>query len=70
MRCELCASLSRMRRTEEPKVDVDDAAGGPGCCEVCGRPLGGASRDRVVEALAHLARFGLTGQMLLARRGH
>lgn len=68
MRCELCASLSRMRRTDEPQSDPDDVAGGAGCCEVCGRQLGG-SRDRVVEALAHLARFGLTGQMLLARRG-
>jgi hypothetical protein len=57
-----------MRRTGEQPPDTDEVDAAPGCCEVCGRQLGG-SRDRVVEALAHLARFGLTGQMLLSRRG-
>jgi len=65
MRCELCASIGRNRIV----VDVGQGpAFGSGQCEVCGSPVDGP-RDRVVETVAHLARFGLTGQMLLLRRG-
>lgn len=66
MHCELCASTDRMRR-DGPGEGLPTGAGSSSHCEVCGRQVGG-SRDRVVETIAQLARFGLTGQMLLARR--
>ena len=67
MRCELCASIGRMRAVGQDTT-AEPPASASGRCEVCGQPLLG-DRDRVVETIAHLARFGLTGQMLLARRG-
>ena len=65
MRCELCASIGRNRILNATRPAP---AFNSGQCEVCGSPLDGP-RDRVVETIAHLARFGLTGQMLLSRRG-
>lgn len=66
MRCELCASIGRYRVVGESSHVLPPS--GPGECEVCGSPVAGP-RDRVVETIAQLARFGLTGQMLLSRRG-
>jgi hypothetical protein len=37
-------------------------------CDCCGKPLGTTSGDRVGQMLAQLARFGLIGENLLARR--
>ena len=66
MRCELCSSLGRLRHEDGLLAEAKPSAGVS--CEVCGQPVLGA-RDRVIETLAQLARFGLTGQMLLSRRG-
>lgn len=69
MRCELCASLGRLRKVDDGRLALSPSpdAGRTADCEICGHPLGGP-RDRVVETIAQLARFGLTGQMLLSRR--
>ena len=68
MRCELCASVSRMTRIVENSLAEPMVPPVTAVCDVCGQPLHGV-RDRVMQTLAQLARFGLTGQMLLSRRG-
>ncbi len=74
MLCALCSSVGRMRahpdegeRTRRGSVGPR-AEPGPGACASCGQPLIVGTGDRVVETLAQLARFGLTGQMILTRK--
>lgn len=67
MRCELCASVGRYQVAGERTQALP--AFGSGECEVCGSPLV-EQRDLVLETIARLMRFGLTGRDLLARRGH
>ena len=68
MQCELCASVGRLRvgYADEPEHHAMSILGGT--CDTCGRPVAGNAGARVVEKLTQLARFGLTGQTLLARR--
>ena len=69
MLCEVCSSVGPMRAGEaqhlnrrEPKEPLSAA------CDCCGQPLGTTSGERIAETLAQLARFGLIGENLLARR--
>jgi hypothetical protein len=68
MLCELCALVGRLRVTEaesaSKRVSGESFAI---TCDGCGKSIGSIS-DRVGQTLAQLARFGLTGQKLLAKR--
>lgn len=69
MLCEVCASVGRMRVSEaqqqQPPAPSEDLSL---ACDACGKTLGTTVGDRVVSKLKALARFGLVGQSLLARR--
>ena len=69
MLCELCTSVGRMRVGELPAPSRRNSVDGVSLtCDACGKPLGATVGDRVVQTLRQLARFGLTGQSILARR--
>jgi len=74
MLCALCGSVGRMRSDPEDGERTRRGSVGPGpgdrseTCATCGRPLTAGTGERVVETLAQLARFGLTGQMILTRK--
>ncbi len=66
--CELCASVERLRKEEQeagPDGEFREWTGGAGACRRCGRSL---SSSDLFSRLAMFARFGLTGERLLARR--
>lgn len=69
MLCDVCSSFGQLRAMVLPmksrRVSADAA---PFSCDCCGRALGSGSSELVGKTLAQLARFGLTGQSLLARR--
>lgn len=67
MLCELCALVGRMRVADEDSPKRVSNEGFSIACEGCGKSIGGIG-ERVGQTLAQLARFGLTGQRLLARR--
>lgn len=69
MLCELCASVGRMRVGEAQHLNHRESTELlTFACDCCGKPLGTTSGDRVGQMLAQLARFGLIGENLLARR--
>ena len=74
MLCALCGSVGRMRTSPDDEERTRRGSVGPRpesgseCCASCGRPLAGPAGEGVVETLSQLARFGLTGQMILTRK--
>lgn len=72
MFCALCNSVGRMRASREERTRRGSVGPRPESgtenCEACGRPVAGGAGERVVETLTQLARFGLTGQSILARK--
>ena len=70
MLCKLCASFKHPRQSGEQAGFRSSSALliGKSTCESCGRPVEAGAAARVVDKLTLLARFGLTGQKLLARR--
>lgn len=69
MLCELCASVGRMRVGEAQHHSRRVSSEGLSlACDACGTQLGVTAGDPVVRTLKQLARFGLTGQNVLARR--
>jgi hypothetical protein len=68
MLCEVCASVGRMRVSEAQQQSAAKGEGLSLACDACGKTLGATVGDRVVGKLKALARFGLVGQTLLARR--
>jgi hypothetical protein len=69
MLCELCTSVGRIGLGEaQHRNNRTTGEGVSISCDACGMPLGETVGDRVVETLAQLSRFGLTGQNLLSRR--
>jgi hypothetical protein len=73
MLCALCGSVGRMKTDPDDDERTRRGSVGPRpddgseTCASCGRQLAGAG-ERVVETLAQLARFGLTGQSILKRK--
>ena len=74
MLCALCSSTGRMRIAledgERTRRGSDGPRSEPGSdsCEACGRLVAADAGEPVVETLTQLARFGLTGQMILRRK--
>ena len=74
MLCAQCSSVGRMRiarddqRTRRGSSEGAAADAGASVCDSCGRLVAGSSGEGVMETLAQLARFGLTGQSILARK--
>jgi hypothetical protein len=74
MLCALCSSVGRMRADPDDGERTRRGSVGPrresSCetCDSCGRRLAAGAGEGVVKTLAHLARFGLTGQMILTRK--
>ena len=68
MLCDGCASAERSPLLLKVKQSLPRPADAAFACERCGRALVGSPAARVVDTLAQLARFGLTGEVLLARR--
>ena len=69
MLCEVCSSVGRMR-VDDAQRPIRHESRDPlsVTCDGCGKPLGLTAGDRIAETLAQLARFGLIGENLLARR--
>ena len=74
MLCALCGSVGRMRTSPDDGERTRRGSVGPGpesdfeSCASCGRPLAVPAAEGVVETLSQLARFGLTGQVILTRK--
>jgi len=74
MLCALCSSAGRMQASPDDGERTRRGSVGPRpedgfeSCASCGRPLAGGAGEGVVETLSQLARFGLTGQMILTRK--
>jgi hypothetical protein len=74
MLCALCSSAGRMQTNPEDAGRTRRGSAGPRpesgpvTCDSCGRLVAAGSGEGVVETLAHLARFGLTGQTILTRK--
>jgi len=74
MLCALCGAVGRMRPCQDDGQRTRRGSAGPATddgaevCASCGRSLAAGSGEQVVETLAQLARFGLTGQMILTRK--
>lgn len=69
MLCEMCASIGRVRVSDNRRAAVPLPREGLRLeCDACGGALGASVGGRVAETLAQLARFGLLGQNRLFRR--
>ncbi|HEY2805981.1 MAG TPA: hypothetical protein VGI92_09005 [Gemmatimonadales bacterium] len=70
MLCELCASVGKMRVGEAQDLNRRQSTELLSItCDCCGEPLGTTTGDRrVTKTLTLLARFGLVGEHILARR--
>ena len=74
MLCAQCSSVGRMRinredqRTRRGSSEGTQIENGASVCDSCGRLVAGTAGEQVVETLAQLARFGLTGQSILSRK--
>ena len=74
MLCALCSSVGRMRTNPGDELRTRRGSAGPPSdgssetCDACGHLVAVGAGEGVVETLAHLARFGLTGQAILTRK--
>lgn len=77
MLCALCNSVGRMRPSQDEAERTRRGSAGPrqgptsessDACDDCGVQVSAATGDGVLETLSQLARFGLTGQTILARK--
>ena len=66
MVCEMCSLVGRLRVGENSAEEYPAPAAGE--CEACGRALRASVGDRVLRTMSHMARLGLTGQVLFSRR--